>query len=158
MRKKLSDATRFDVLERDGFTCQYCGKSAPEVVLEVDHITPVARGGTNEIDNLIAACEQCNGGKSARQLTHNPAPIQYRDLYERSREKAAYLAIAWAYAELGKIPVSTSLRHGHELARIDVLKARNLFDEMKVWAELTGAEQPAVWGRFFMRLQEVSNA
>ena len=40
-RKGISKKTRFDVFKRDSFTCQYCGKSAPDVVLQVDHINPV---------------------------------------------------------------------------------------------------------------------
>ena len=40
-RKNLSKSVRFEVFKRDSFKCQYCGKSAPDVVLEVDHIIPV---------------------------------------------------------------------------------------------------------------------
>ena len=43
--------------------CQYCGQSAPDVVLEVDHIVPVAEGGDNDIMNLITSCRDCNRGK-----------------------------------------------------------------------------------------------
>lgn len=70
-RKSLSKKLRFEVFKRDSFTCQYCGKSAPEVVLEVDHIEPVAKGGKNTITNLITACFDCNRGKSDRKLTDN---------------------------------------------------------------------------------------
>ena len=55
-RKQLSKTLRFEVFKRDSFKCQYCGKSAPEVTLEVDHIIPVAKGGSNEIFNLITSC------------------------------------------------------------------------------------------------------
>jgi 5-methylcytosine-specific restriction endonuclease McrA len=44
-RKGLSQTIRFEVFKRDAFKCQYCGKSAPEVTLEVDHIIPVSKGG-----------------------------------------------------------------------------------------------------------------
>ena len=43
-RVPISKALRFEVFKRDSFTCQYCGRSAPEVVLEVDHIVPVSKG------------------------------------------------------------------------------------------------------------------
>lgn len=46
-RKSLSKKTRFEVFKRDSFTCQYCGRSAPEVVLQVDHIKPVAKESRN---------------------------------------------------------------------------------------------------------------
>lgn len=64
-RKQLSDKHRFMILERDGYTCQYCGRKAPEVALEVDHIIPVAKGGSNKPSNLITACRECNSGKRA---------------------------------------------------------------------------------------------
>lgn len=60
-RKQLSNYVRFQVLKRDLFTCQYCGRSGVE--LEVDHIKPVSKGGTNDMDNLITSCKDCNRGK-----------------------------------------------------------------------------------------------
>lgn len=52
-RKPISKKTRFEVFKRDKFTCQYCGASAPEIVLELDHIIPVASGGDSDlIDNI----------------------------------------------------------------------------------------------------------
>ena len=61
-------ALRWEVLKRDAFTCQYCGRSAPEVKLEVDHITPVSEGGKDTKENLVAACYSCNRGRSALSL------------------------------------------------------------------------------------------
>ena len=68
-RKPISKKLRFEVFKRDSFTCQYCGKSAPDVVLHVDHIKPVKEGGTNDITNLVTACADCNLGKGARKLS-----------------------------------------------------------------------------------------
>lgn len=68
-RKPLSKKIRFEVFKRDSFTCQYCGRMAPDVILEVDHIIPVAKGGTNKITNLITSCHDCNSGKSDRELS-----------------------------------------------------------------------------------------
>lgn len=56
--------TRFDILARDNFTCQYCGKKAPDVELEVDHIYPVSRGGYDDEKNCVTACVRCNGNKT----------------------------------------------------------------------------------------------
>ena len=55
--------TRFMVFQRDGFKCQYCGRGADATVLEIDHIFPRSKGGTNNIDNLITSCYECNRGK-----------------------------------------------------------------------------------------------
>ena len=67
-RSGMSPRLRFDVFQRDNFTCQYCGRKAPDVVLHVDHIVPVANGGTDTIENLTTACRDCNLGKSDREL------------------------------------------------------------------------------------------
>lgn len=67
-RKPLSKKVRFEVFKRDAFKCQYCGRSAPDVILEVDHIVPVAEGGKNDLLNLITSCRECNRGKSKRNL------------------------------------------------------------------------------------------
>ena len=56
------------MLQRDDYTCRYCGGKAPAVVLDVDHIVPVRDGGTDEMDNLVAACVDCNVGKSGHPL------------------------------------------------------------------------------------------
>lgn len=68
-RIPLSKDTRFEVFKRDSFTCQYCGRSAPDVILEVDHIIPVAEGGSNDIMNLVTSCRDCNRGKSKKLLS-----------------------------------------------------------------------------------------
>lgn len=72
-RKAISKKARFEVFKRDSFTCQYCGKKAPEVILNADHIKPVAQGGTNDIVNLITACVDCNSGKSDREISDSAA-------------------------------------------------------------------------------------
>ena len=54
---------RFKVLKRDSFTCQYCGRKAPNVELQVDHKYPKSKGGKLTLNNLITACKECNIGK-----------------------------------------------------------------------------------------------
>lgn len=61
----ISKAMRHAILERDGHTCQYCGATAPDVKLQIDHVVPKTLGGKDDPDNLIAACEACNSGKGA---------------------------------------------------------------------------------------------
>lgn len=68
MNKRL----RFEVFKRDGFQCAYCGKTPPEVTLEVDHIEPVSAGGTDDINNLLTACFDCNRGKTNIPLDKIP--------------------------------------------------------------------------------------
>jgi len=63
---------RFEVLKRDGFTCRYCGRTPTRhgVEIQIDHILPRARGGKDELDNLITACADCNQGKADGLLSH----------------------------------------------------------------------------------------
>lgn len=61
----VSKRLRFEILRRDNHTCRYCGMTAPASVLTVDHVIPVALGGSDEPTNLVAACRDCNAGKSS---------------------------------------------------------------------------------------------
>ncbi len=71
-RKNISKRVRFEVLERDGFRCHYCGLSSDATQLHIDHIVAVANGGSNKHDNLITACIDCNLGKGAMALSRMP--------------------------------------------------------------------------------------
>ena len=73
-RKSISKKLRFEVYKRDSFTCQYCGRKAPDVALNVDHVVPVSKGGTNDILNLITSCFDCNNGK--RDIPLNEENVQ----------------------------------------------------------------------------------
>lgn len=68
-RKAVSKKMRFEVFKRDSFTCQYCGRKAPDIVLHIEHITPVSKGGKNTLMNLVTSCVECNLGKGARALS-----------------------------------------------------------------------------------------
>lgn len=54
---------RFEIFKRDKFACQYCGRTAPSVVLEIDHVVPKSKGGLNCASNYKTACRECNNGK-----------------------------------------------------------------------------------------------
>jgi len=59
----VSKRTRFEVLRRDDFTCRYCRTT--DNPLTVDHVTPVALGGSDDPSNLVTACRDCNYGKGS---------------------------------------------------------------------------------------------
>jgi len=90
-RKSLSKKLRFEVFKRDSFTCQYCGRSAPDVVLEIDHIEPVSEGGTNDILNLITSCKDCNSGKSNRLLSDDAVIRQRKEQLDELNERREQL-------------------------------------------------------------------
>lgn len=83
-RQSPSKKLRFEVFKRDSFTCQYCGRKAPDVILHVDHIHPRAKGGKNNILNLITSCVDCNSGKFDRLISDDA-------VLERQRKQLAEL-------------------------------------------------------------------
>jgi 5-methylcytosine-specific restriction endonuclease McrA len=63
--ERLAPRLRGEIFERDGYRCQICGgDSGP---FEIDHVLPLARGGTNDLDNLQTTCFSCNRSKGARR-------------------------------------------------------------------------------------------
>lgn len=48
------------------YTCLRCSRREPEIMITPDHVVPLARGGTNTIDNIQPLCLQCNVAKNAR--------------------------------------------------------------------------------------------
>ena len=66
-RQLITPGLRYDILQRDNFRCQICGRTAQDgVKLEVDHKKPIAKGGRTEPDNLWTLCQDCNRGKGAK--------------------------------------------------------------------------------------------
>lgn len=64
----IRNSVRFQVLKRDGFKCVYCGRSASEVEVEIDHAHARSKGGTDDIENLVTSCFECNRGKAANSV------------------------------------------------------------------------------------------
>ena len=61
---------RYQVLKTAGGRCELCGASSRDIQIDVDHIIPRSKGGTNEIDNLQALCRTCNAQKRDRDTTN----------------------------------------------------------------------------------------
>lgn len=77
-RRRISPTQRKAVLERDGYKCRICGISrqylddkAPGLGeylrLEIDHIVPIAQGGTSDESNLQCLCWRCNSLKGSKK-------------------------------------------------------------------------------------------
>jgi 5-methylcytosine-specific restriction endonuclease McrA len=60
---KVPPVNRREVFRRDGYTCQYCGSTKK---LTLDHVIPRSKRGPHTWDNVVTACEACNGRKSDR--------------------------------------------------------------------------------------------
>lgn len=66
-RNLMTKALREQIMKRDNYTCQICGKYMPDRVgLQIDHIIPVSAGGKSVPSNLQVLCSRCNGRKSAK--------------------------------------------------------------------------------------------
>lgn len=135
-RTPLSKRARFEVFKRDLFTCQYCGQHPPNVELEVDHITPVAEGGSNEEGNLVTACFDCNRGKAAVALTSAPKTLDQRgaEMQEREAQLAGYREIMQAHTDrieedMWRVADALSPGSSEKGFRWDWLRSIKMFNE-----------------------------
>ena len=74
----VTKRVRFEVFRRDNFTCRYCHATDKE--LTIDHVVPQALGGSDNPDNLVACCKDCNSGKTSI----NPDESLVSDVQERA--------------------------------------------------------------------------
>lgn len=98
-RKPIPKSVRFEVFKRDKFSCQYCGRSAPDVILEIDHIVPVSKGGGNDLMNLVTSCRDCNRGKTNRELGDNAVIKKQRQQLEELQERRDQLEMMLQWRE-----------------------------------------------------------
>ena len=103
-RKPISKRTRFEVFKRDSFTCQYCGRRAPDVLLHCDHIEPASAGGATDVINLVTSCADCNLGKSDRKLSDSSVVEKQREQLAQLQERRRQMEMMAAWrAELSKL-------------------------------------------------------
>lgn len=89
-RKPIPGYLRHQVFVRDNYRCQECGATNKETTLEIDHIKPVSKGGTNDIDNLQTLCRECNRAKSARiweEVDLTPIQLKEKEIKELQNKK-----------------------------------------------------------------------
>jgi 5-methylcytosine-specific restriction endonuclease McrA len=78
--------TKFEVFNRDQYTCQYCGRRTKELTL--DHVIPRRCGGEHTWENVVSACIPCNRRKGGRtpqeagmRLLSHPCPPRHNGFY-----------------------------------------------------------------------------
>lgn len=106
----VSKRTRFEVLRRDNHTCRYCGQAAPDVKLTVDHVTPVALGGTDDPANLVTACAECGLTIDDILEAHTIACLSSCSVSKTSRYMAG---IVNNWLREARARASEALREGH---------------------------------------------
>lgn len=82
------------LLEKWGRKCVYCG--AKDVPLQIEHIIPKARGGTNRVSNLTLACEKCNQLKNTKTALEFGHPEIQKQAKQSLKDAAAVTATRWA--------------------------------------------------------------
>jgi len=158
-RTQLSKKQRFDVFKRDAFTCQYCGRTPPAVVLECDHITAVKNGGGNVEENLVTSCFDCNRGKCAADINIASMPLADRAaiIAEKEAQLHSYqeiLAARRARIEAEAFEITRALRDESPIHRRDFLSIKRFlddlgFDEVAEAAEIARAAKPYSHNRMF---------
>ena len=94
----ISEQTRQAILDRDNCRCRACGFS-DSLTMEVDHITPRSRGGSDSLDNLQALCHFCNNVKDnveIESLAIKPERIGFGDQVDVTAARLAFQkSVAW---------------------------------------------------------------
>lgn len=148
----LSKRTRFEVLKRDNHTCRYCGAAAPDAKLTVDHVMPVALGGSDDPSNLVAACHDCNAGKAStspvaavvadvKAVDVQWAAAMRRAAAMRSRARKRRLDYCLAFEK-------EWLENGGHQSAIDPMSVERLYEAGLPGAEMLDAVSAALlaWG------------
>jgi diadenosine tetraphosphate (Ap4A) HIT family hydrolase len=153
----ISGTLRYEVLKQAKFHCELCGVSADLKALEVDHIKPRNKGGTDDVDNLQALCYSCNSMKRDRDDTdfreiresyrHNEKGCPFCELPRKriiAENKLAY-AIRDGYPVTDLHTLIIPKRHVVDyfgMGRPEVNACNRLFDELR--SEIMKADQQVV--------------
>lgn len=106
MSPALRPETRLAILERDDYTCRYCGAQPDQLydwhpfikrwiaLIHVDHVIPRSQGGTDDPSNLVTACRRCNLAKydahwtplGWEHWTPLPEDAQFEELEEEEEQ------------------------------------------------------------------------
>lgn len=138
----ISKTVRFEVFKRDEFTCRYCGRSTPDVTLHVDHVLARSRGGTDDVENLVTSCLECNLGKSARPLNVGRYSSRDRLFYIRG-----IIRNRFPRCDQGKVLylLTQAWEIGFDLERLETLA-------------ITAPTLPTIFGRIYAAFQEYQEA
>jgi hypothetical protein len=109
----VSQRLRYEILRRDNHACRYCGATAPDVKLNVDHVIPTSLGGSDQPDNLVTACAACNGGKTSSMPNAMVVADPNQDTFRQAAE-VRQVALALAGVVRTTWLENWRLRHGDQ--------------------------------------------
>ena len=75
VRRAKVPFTKNNLLKRDNYTCQFCGKNEN---LTIDHLTPKSKGGENGWLNCVISCRKCNGKKGNKSLEESGMSLRMK--------------------------------------------------------------------------------
>jgi HNH endonuclease len=126
----VSKRLRYEILRRDNFTCRYCMTATPGTPLRVDHVVPVALGGTDDATNLVTSCEPCNSGKTST--------VPDSPLVTQVKEDAMRWQMAWAVA------IAEAETEGQQRAK-DIAKVKKNYTAAYRGRHGTAPDLPEGW-------------
>ena len=131
----VSGSTRYEVLKRAKQRCELCGISSKQKALEVDHITPRSRGGSDDITNFQALCYSCNATKGNKDDTDFRS---WSEFYQTRAENCLFCSIP-----------SERIVEENELAYVirdafPVTEGHTLIIPKRHTADYFGLEQPEI--------------
>jgi len=108
----VTPALREKIHQAAGNRCGYCLSPQELVlgVLEIDHILPVAEGGTDDEDNLWLACRSCNMAKGTKTLALDPLTGRVVPLFNPRRQNCWWEHFCWSDSGLEIVGITPTGR------------------------------------------------
>jgi diadenosine tetraphosphate (Ap4A) HIT family hydrolase len=108
---------RYEVLKRAHYRCELCGVSAEDKALEVDHIIPRNKGGTDDSSNFQALCYSCNATKRDRDDT------DFRGMALRYEDRISDCAFCTLKPDriIAENELCFAIRDGHPVSNLHTL-------------------------------------
>ncbi len=120
-RKQINPKKRFQILNRDNFTCQYCWLKAWQwVQLQIDHKIPVSKGWDNSLNNLITSCFECNIWKWSEDKQELKELLYKTKISDNVRNHIKYFLEFWNYKNFWTVDNNT-------MALLKILFAKELW-------------------------------
>lgn len=133
----LPGAMRREIVRRAGNRCEYCqlSQAGQEAAFHIDHIDPVASGGSSEPENLALACVSCSLRKGAKRKALDPSSRTVAFLFH-PRQQTWDDHFLWKNHRVRGIPATGR-------ATVDLLKMnRALAVAIRVEESLLGRHPP----------------
>lgn len=114
IRKPISKNIRQKVFDMYDGHCAYCGEEISLRKMQVDHIIPIIKGGTNDISNLRPSCRMCNFYKSTMHDERFRQQLGELTRMLKEREYIYRLALKYGIVEENDEPITFYFENNKE--------------------------------------------